>query len=29
MYRLVIFDLDDTLIDFSKYEEYAIKFTFK
>ena len=29
MYRLVIFDLDDTLIDFSKYEEYAINFMFK
>ena len=29
MYRLVIFDLDHTLIDFSKYEEYAIKFMFK
>ena len=29
MYRLVIFDLDNTLIDFSKYEEYAIKFMFK
>ncbi len=29
MYRLVIFDLDDTLIYFSKYEEYAINFMFK